>query len=932
MFIGPVYPPLAPEDWQASTGDLYKQFVREFSVQGDFIAWIYHDSEWLLYADMTTIEIAPTWGNLPADDGDVYWSGPTKWVMTAGAWVVATQNLKPPPNPNPITGPESPDFPTDPPPQDGDTHTDQHGNLWWWYDGSWQTKPESQTGDIFTFDVSTDPAEKIALADVLRVIPDLDLTQLNNQKDVNWAISNAIDALDAQVEQNSHRLDDLTLLVPGSRYLYEPASVYPRPPQTGKFYLGNGFTFTEIFGNVTQILIHHTDHTGTEHTMENVDIGDSIIIEHDLDAQNFGRYQVTEVFHNFADSIITVEVVSHRGGVQADQTYDVLAFPDLNVNDKPGYDYVDQGLDTKVNRTGGDSMEGPVNITTQPGTGSRDSRRINTLGVFSNSDSSALRLGTTRDRVYVGHNDTSFNGPIKVDEIQEKNGGQGITLSDTTMINGILRIDQGGLDDVNAIEIVYGTNNLLMINGLGKMSWSADADARFMKADQEHFSLTTLSNGLAQTDFNSWMYLPESGIILGTDRNTQLTNNQLYMNGSSKNLELTGGAYIQTGRIRPAPDKFGDGISLEGQVNIGGFANMGFGMVVESDQVTVNAPIDMTSEKITNLSSPTSDQDAANKKYVDDTLETQSDINVEKYVEKSGDVMTGTLIAPRLESKIDSGEATMLVEGWVNGTASAAKITMSNKQYINAYGTIQFKGSNASGWFQFNKDIDLGTKGLHSVTRIRLVGDKAIQENNTNRILLNGKVTIPKAGSSNVDGFVIKGKTSAGNNDDLLSVYHNATQLDAVNYKGKQSAGSDNVATCKYVDNKINVATQTLAVKTWPGRRFTFKGYGLIGSALGTGIWSPSSNNNTTDIFINVEDIDGIRINQGAPDYVPGVSQTLTVYQLTDNTWTAKGFGVYGGTQTDFRSDLIKLTGFTWKQKPTLSNNTTYALHVGSMW
>ena len=84
-----------------------------------------------------------------------------------------------------------------------------------------------------------------------------------------------------------------------------------------------------------------------------------------------------------------------------------------------------------VKKEGGDSMEGPLNITTQPGTGSRDTRRITTLGVFSNSDGSALRLGTTRDRVYVGHNDTSFNGPIKVGEIQEKNsGGTGIEFAD----------------------------------------------------------------------------------------------------------------------------------------------------------------------------------------------------------------------------------------------------------------------------------------------------------------------------------------------------------------------------------------------------------------------------------------------------------------------------------------------------------------------
>ena len=82
-----------------------------------------------------------------------------------------------------------------------------------------------------------------------------------------------------------------------------------------------------------------------------------------------------------------------------------------------------------VSKVGGDEMQGPLHITNNPDAGgSRDSRRIETLGVFSGSDNSALRLGTNRDRVYVGNNDTSFNGPIKVDEIHEKNSNHGVVF------------------------------------------------------------------------------------------------------------------------------------------------------------------------------------------------------------------------------------------------------------------------------------------------------------------------------------------------------------------------------------------------------------------------------------------------------------------------------------------------------------------------
>ena len=81
-----------------------------------------------------------------------------------------------------------------------------------------------------------------------------------------------------------------------------------------------------------------------------------------------------------------------------------------------------------VNKIGGDSMQGPLIIQAQETADARQTKKIVTYGVFSNSDSSSLRLGTTRDRVYIGHNDTSFNGPIKVDEIQEKNAGHGVEI------------------------------------------------------------------------------------------------------------------------------------------------------------------------------------------------------------------------------------------------------------------------------------------------------------------------------------------------------------------------------------------------------------------------------------------------------------------------------------------------------------------------
>ena len=101
-----------------------------------------------------------------------------------------------------------------------------------------------------------------------------------------------------------------------------------------------------------------------------------------------------------------------------------------------------EGIDLSgyVRKEGGDSMEGPLTMRPQAGADTRQTNRVQTLGVFSNSAASSLRLGTDRDRIYVGSNDTSFNGPIKVDELQEKNAGGGISTTNKIVVraNGIV--------------------------------------------------------------------------------------------------------------------------------------------------------------------------------------------------------------------------------------------------------------------------------------------------------------------------------------------------------------------------------------------------------------------------------------------------------------------------------------------------------------
>jgi hypothetical protein len=89
-----------------------------------------------------------------------------------------------------------------------------------------------------------------------------------------------------------------------------------------------------------------------------------------------------------------------------------------------------------------------------------------------------------------------------------------------------------------------------------------------------------------------------------------------------------------------------------------------------------------------------------------------------------------------------------------------------------------------------------------------MTGAKCIQEAQTTRIKLDGKVVITRTGD-NKDGFVIKGS----NDSDLLSAYHHSTDLDSINYTGK-TGGSTNIATCGYVDSRVGASKGALLSHT----------------------------------------------------------------------------------------------------------------------
>ena len=130
---------------------------------------------------------------------------------------------------------------------------------------------------------------------------------------------------------------------------------------------------------------------------------------------------------------------------------DLFYVPDLELDV-----YIRDELVEYVKKKGGDEMEGPFKVTSNPDIpSSRDARRIETYGVFSGSETTALRFGTSRDRIYVGHDDTSFNGLVKIDRIAEKNAGNSVKFENDIKM-GLYQIKNLGdaTDDKDAVN--YG--------------------------------------------------------------------------------------------------------------------------------------------------------------------------------------------------------------------------------------------------------------------------------------------------------------------------------------------------------------------------------------------------------------------------------------------------------------------------------------------
>ena len=127
-----------------------------------------------------------------------------------------------------------------------------------------------------------------------------------------------------------------------------------------------------------------------------------------------------------------------------------------------------------VSKKGGDEMEGPFKVTNQAGLDSRAGRRIEALGLFSGTESSALRLGTNGDRVYVGSNDTSFNGLVKLDKLESKSGNA-IQFTSDVSFKDASKLQMGGTYNNNIIDEKLGFTDNGYVATLGYVKHQINA-------------------------------------------------------------------------------------------------------------------------------------------------------------------------------------------------------------------------------------------------------------------------------------------------------------------------------------------------------------------------------------------------------------------------------------------------------------------------
>jgi hypothetical protein len=181
-----------------------------------------------------------------------------------------------------------------------------------------------------------------------------------------------------------------------------------------------------------------------------------------------------------------------------------------------------------------------------------------------------------------------------------------------------------------------------------------------------------------------------------------------------------------------------------------------------------------------------------------------------EFVKKRGDTMTGDLTIDRSTGTNNVETRLTLTGERTSVTNPAAAIKFENKN-STTIGYLTYKSHGGDSWFTFTQDVDLNSKGLHSVARLRINSGGYIGSGTSERIIVktgngndNGACTQIQRPADNKRTFAIRGKKKgASSQSDVFWVYANSgTTGDAIHYTGLIT-GDNHITNKKYVDDKV---------------------------------------------------------------------------------------------------------------------------------
>jgi hypothetical protein len=224
--------------------------------------------------------------------------------------------------------------------------------------------------------------------------------------------------LQAEIDQVALALETLLVQREHGKWSYVGFVVDNRPSKPGEWALES-----DISEGTNYLAINQVDMDGVSHGWGDVSVGDYVEVVDLENPSNYALWVIQDEPDGTGFTWFEVKLKDRGGEFSVGETCEIRFF---QVNQQ---DLQLEDLDRRyLKKTGGDDMEGPLNVKAR-GSDSRATSRIKTLGVFSESGS-ALRLGTTTDRVYIEDDNTKFNGGILVNNIGPKtDDGRGVTLN-----------------------------------------------------------------------------------------------------------------------------------------------------------------------------------------------------------------------------------------------------------------------------------------------------------------------------------------------------------------------------------------------------------------------------------------------------------------------------------------------------------------------